>query len=53
MLIKSKIERRPEVLIVGGGFAGLNVAQGLKNAPVSVMLIDKHNYHLMCDTLKD
>ena len=45
-MMKSKIERRPEVLIVGGGFAGLNVAQGLKNAPVSVLLIDKHNYHL-------
>ena len=41
-----KTEKRPEVIIIGGGFGGLNAAQGLKNAPVKVNLIDKHNYHL-------
>ena len=34
------------VVIVGGGFAGLNAAKALKRAPVSVTLIDRRNYHL-------
>lgn len=37
---------KSKVLIVGGGFGGLNAAQALKNAPVEVLLIDKANYHL-------
>ena len=35
-----------EVIIIGGGFGGLNAATGLKNTPVKVNLIDKQNYHL-------
>lgn len=35
----------PRVVIVGGGFAGLEVAKTLRNAPVEVLLIDRHNYH--------
>jgi len=35
------------VLIVGGGFAGLNAAKGLGGAEgVEVTLIDRHNHHL-------
>lgn len=34
------------VVILGGGFAGLNAAKALKRAPVSVTLIDRRNYHL-------
>ena len=34
------------VVILGGGFGGLNVARGLKEAPLRVTLIDRHNYHL-------
>jgi NADH dehydrogenase len=34
------------VVIVGGGFGGLNAAQVLKHAPVDVTLIDRHNFHL-------
>jgi NADH dehydrogenase len=35
------------VVIVGGGFAGLNAAKGLGGAHgVQVTLIDKHNHHL-------
>jgi NADH:quinone reductase (non-electrogenic) len=34
------------VLILGGGFGGLNAAQKLKRAPVGVTLIDRRNFHL-------
>jgi len=35
-----------KVVIIGGGFGGLNVASHLKNAPVEVILVDKVNHHL-------
>ncbi len=38
-------ERRPRVVIVGAGFAGLNAAKQLRRAPVEVVLIDRNNYH--------
>ena len=34
------------VVIIGGGFGGLNAAKALKNAPVKVTLIDRRNLHL-------
>jgi NADH dehydrogenase len=34
------------VVIVGGGFAGLNAARYLRKAPVLVTLIDRRNFHL-------
>ena len=36
----------PRAVIVGGGFGGLYAARGLARAPVTVTVIDKHNYHL-------
>src|SRR6185312_3212453 len=36
---------RPRVVIIGGGFGGLALAKNLKNAPVDVLMLDKHNYH--------
>ena len=36
----------PHVVIVGGGFGGLNVARALAGADVQVTLLDRHNYHL-------
>jgi len=36
----------PRVVIIGGGFGGLDAARTLKHAPVRVTLIDRHNYHL-------
>src|SRR5260370_32327594 len=36
----------PRVIIVGGGFGGLSAARALRNAPVSVTLVDKRNYNL-------
>ena len=34
------------VLILGGGFAGLTVAQGLRGKGFAITLVDQHNYHL-------
>jgi NADH dehydrogenase len=38
--------RKPRVVIVGGGFGGLEVAKSLRHADVDVLLIDKRNHHL-------
>ncbi len=35
-----------KVIILGGGFAGLNIAKSLGNTPFDVWLIDKTNHHL-------
>ncbi len=36
----------PKVVIIGGGFGGLNVALRLKNRKVDIQLVDKVNHHL-------
>lgn len=36
---------RPRVVVVGAGFAGLNVVKRLERAPVDVLLVDQHNHH--------
>ena len=38
--------RRPRVVIIGAGFAGLSAAKALRNASFDVIVIDRHNYHL-------
>ncbi|HEX6124140.1 MAG TPA: NAD(P)/FAD-dependent oxidoreductase [Pyrinomonadaceae bacterium] len=40
------MERRPKVVIVGGGFGGLWAAKELANTPVDVTLIDRKNHHV-------
>ena len=37
---------KPRIVIVGAGFAGLAVAQGLRRADAEVTLIDRQNHHL-------
>lgn len=37
---------RPHVVIIGGGFGGLNAARALRSAAVAVTLIDRRNHHL-------
>ena len=37
--------KRPRVLIIGAGFAGLQVARGLARKPMDVLLVDRQNYH--------
>jgi NADH dehydrogenase len=40
------IAREARVVIVGGGFGGLNAARALARAPVQVTLVDRRNHHL-------
>src|SRR5688572_16515126 len=39
-------ERAHRVVIVGGGFGGLQATRGLRGAPVEITLIDRRNFHL-------
>src|SRR5436305_4892184 len=34
------------IVIVGGGFAGLNAARAMRRAAVDITLIDRRNFHL-------
>ena len=37
---------RPHVVIVGGGFAGLDAARALRRADVNITVVDRHNHHV-------
>ncbi|MBX7052434.1 MAG: NAD(P)/FAD-dependent oxidoreductase [Flavobacteriales bacterium] len=37
--------KNQRVVIIGGGFGGLNLAKGLRNKGFQVVLLDRHNYH--------
>jgi len=40
------MSQRPHVVIVGGGFAGIHAARGLKKAAVDITLLDRTNHYL-------
>ena len=41
------MESTPQrVVVIGGGFGGLNVVRKLRRAPVQVTLVDRRNFHL-------
>jgi NADH dehydrogenase len=46
-----KVHGRPRVVVIGGGFAGLNVVKGLRNADVDITLVDRRNHHLFAPLL--
>jgi NADH dehydrogenase len=35
----------PRVIVIGGGFGGIQVAKKLRNKEVQVLVLDQHNYH--------
>src|SRR5262249_4296906 len=38
-------EKRPQIVIVGAGFGGIEAVKALKRAPVDITLIDRTNHH--------
>ena len=36
----------PRIVIIGAGFGGLTAAKELAKAPVNLVVVDQHNYHL-------
>src|SRR3954454_8366350 len=43
-VIRTSVRKR--IVILGGGFAGINAAMGLAKPPVDITLVDRKNYHL-------
>jgi len=37
--------KRPRIVVIGGGFAGLWAVRALRRAPADIVLIDRHNHH--------
>jgi len=42
---KSLSTKFPKVVIIGGGFGGIELAKNLNNKEVKVLMLDRHNYH--------
>lgn len=43
---QKSVRRWPQVVVVGGGFGGLEVVERLKGVGVAITLVDQRNYHL-------
>lgn len=43
--ISHSTQTRKKVVVVGGGFAGINAAMQMGNQPVDVTLVDRRNHH--------
>lgn len=43
---RSGDDARPGVVVIGGGFAGLDAVKELADAPVRITLLDRRNHHL-------
>jgi NADH:ubiquinone reductase (H+-translocating) len=39
------LTNKPRVIIIGGGFGGIELAKKLKSDKVQVVMFDRHNYH--------
>src|ERR1700759_3329870 len=44
--MKVHLRNLPRVVIIGGGFGGLEAAKALRHVPVRVTLLDRQNHHL-------
>src|SRR5476651_1275966 len=44
--VKPINKNNPHIVILGGGFGGLNLAKSLRNANARITLIDRQNHHL-------
>ncbi|MFY7878331.1 MAG: NAD(P)/FAD-dependent oxidoreductase, partial [Pirellula sp.] len=40
------IATKPQVVVIGGGFAGMACVRGLRRSNVEIKLIDRRNFHL-------
>lgn len=45
MQLRLPKSEHPRIVIVGGGFGGIQLAKKLKNKPYQIVMLDKHNYH--------
>ncbi|KQC01905.1 NAD(P)/FAD-dependent oxidoreductase [Pedobacter sp. Hv1] len=45
MSLSSMENGKQKIVIVGGGFGGIELAKKLRNENVEVVILDKHNYH--------
>src|SRR5690606_716251 len=45
MLLNRSERSFPRVIVIGGGFGGVEVARKLKDKDVEVLLIDRNNFH--------
>ncbi|MVN21904.1 NAD(P)/FAD-dependent oxidoreductase [Mucilaginibacter arboris] len=41
----NEFTKHPKIVIIGGGFGGIQLAKTLKHLDGEVLLIDRHNYH--------
>ena len=39
------MEHKKKIVIIGGGFGGIELAKKLKSQHVDIVILDKHNYH--------
>src|SRR5476649_1005013 len=45
-VVKPINKSNPHIVVLGGGFAGLNLAKSLRHANARITLIDRQNHHL-------
>ncbi len=45
MPVNITVTSKPRIVIIGGGFGGIELVKKLKNEDVQVVLLDKNNYH--------
>ena len=43
--MKNSHTQFPRVIIIGGGFGGIQLAKKLNKKEVDVLMLDRHNYH--------